>query len=136
NLITVPALMTSLLLMAYITQQPWLSESNLVAARTQLFTAMVSMELVIAISARSIRYPVFKVGLFKNKYLWIAIASSLAMQMVVLYMPGVQELFYVQSPDFMNWSVAALFAIIIFTVLETGKYVTSKFNRPTVQKKT
>ena len=97
---------------------------------------MVSMELVIAISARSIRYPVFKVGLFKNKYLWIAIASSLAMQLVVLYVPGVQELFHVQSPSVMDWIVAALFAAIIFSVIETGKYFTSKIKRPLVQKKT
>jgi len=136
NLITVPALMTALLLMAYITQQPWLSESNLVAARTQLFTAMVSMELVIAISARSIRYPVFKVGLFKNKYLWIAIASSLAMQLVVLYAPGVQELFHVQSPGVIDWAVAALFAAIVFSIIETGKYFTSRIKKPVVQKKT
>jgi len=136
NLIAVPALMTALLLTAYITQQPWISESNLVAARTQLFTAMVSMELVIAISARSIRYPVFKVGLFNNKYLWIAIASSLAMQLVVLYVPGVQELFHVQSPDVMDWTVAALFAAIIFSVIETGKYFTSRIKRSVVQKKT
>jgi P-type Ca2+ transporter type 2C len=132
NLIVIPALMTALLLTAYMTQQPWSSESNLVAARTQLFTAMVSMELVIAISARSIRYPVFKVGLFKNKYLWIAIVSSLAMQLVVLYVPGVQELFHVQSPDAMDWAVAALFAAIIFSVIETGKYVTSKIKRTEV----
>jgi Ca2+-transporting ATPase len=122
--------------MAYVTQQPWLSESNLVAARTQLFTAMVSMELVIAISARSIRYPVFKVGLFKNKYLWIAIASSLAMQLVVLYVPGFQELFYVQSPDVTDWAIAGLFAAIIFSVIETGKYVTSKIKKPIVQNNT
>jgi Ca2+-transporting ATPase len=124
--------MTALLLMAYMVQQPWLSESNLVVARTQLFTAMVSMELVIAISARSIRYPVFKVGLFKNKFLWIAIVSSLAMQLVVLYVPGVQELFHVQSPDAMDWAVAALFSAIIFSVIETGKYFTSKIKRTEV----
>jgi Ca2+-transporting ATPase len=135
NLIAVPALMTALLLIAYMTQQPWLSQSNLVAARTQLFTAMVSMELVIAISARSIRYPVFKVGLFKNKYLWIAIASSLEMQLVVLYLPGVQELFHV-VPAVMDWIVAALFAAIIFSVIETSKYITSKIKKPVVQKKT
>ena len=126
NLLTVPALMTALLLIAYISNQPWQSESSLLAARTQLFTAIVSMELVIAISARSIKYPVFKVGLFKNKYLWIAVASSLALQMVVLYVPGVQALFHVQSPTLTDWAVAALFSGLIFSVLEIGKYVTSR----------
>jgi len=52
--------------------------------------------------------------------------------LVVLYMPGVQELFHVQSPDVMDWTVAALFAAIIFSVIETGKYVTSKIRRTEV----
>jgi Ca2+-transporting ATPase len=125
-LVFVPIFTTVLLLIAYFSHLPWTSESALLEARTQLFTAMVAIELTIAISARSFKYPVFKVGVFKNKYLWIAVLSSFALQLVVLYTPGVQELFDVQTPGLIDWVVAALYAGIVFTTLEVGKYVTSR----------
>ena len=50
---TMPILMTVLLLMAFFSHMPWLSEFRLLEARTQLLTAMIAMELVIAISMRS-----------------------------------------------------------------------------------
>ena len=105
---------------------PWLSQYNLLEARTQLFTAMIAIELIIAISARSFKYPVFKVGVFKNKFLWIAVLSSLALQLIVLYVPGIQGLFDVHMPDLIDWGVAALYAGIVFSCLEIGKYVTSR----------
>jgi Ca2+-transporting ATPase len=79
---------------------------------------------------RSLAYPVFKVGLFKNKFLWIAILSSFILQLFVLYTPGIQNLFDVNSPELVDWGIAVLFAAIVFSVLETGKYVASKRRKP------
>jgi Ca2+-transporting ATPase len=118
--------MATLLLFAFFSHMPWLSEANLLSARTQLFVAMIAMELTIAISARSFKYPVFKVGVLKNKFLWLAVLSSLALQMILLYVPGVQVLFDVQTPELNDWIIAALYAGIIFAALEIGKYVTSR----------
>ena len=121
----VPIFMTTLLLFAYFSNTPWESSFKLTEARTQLFTAMIMMELAVAISARSLKYPVFKVGLFKNKFLWLAVASSFALQLFVLYTPGLQTLFDVHSPELIDWTIASLFAFSVFSVLEIGKYVTS-----------
>ncbi|XES75972.1 MAG: cation-translocating P-type ATPase, partial [Candidatus Bathyarchaeia archaeon] len=87
-LVASPALTSTLLLLAYFMHQPWVSEYNLLEARTQLLTAMILIELAIALSSRSYKYPVFKVGIFKNKYLWYAILSSFALQLFILYTPG------------------------------------------------
>lgn len=124
-LIVMPILMTSLLLLGYFYHQPWLGESQLLEARTQLLTAMIMIELIVAVSARSFKYPVFKVGVFKNKFLWYAIISSFALQLFVLYTPGVQGIFGVHSPEPVDWGIAVLFAAIVFSVLEIGKYVAS-----------
>jgi Ca2+-transporting ATPase len=118
--------MTALLLFAFFSHMPWESEFRLLEARTQLFTAMIAMELTIAISARSFKYPIFKVGPFKNKFLWYAVLSSLALQLVVLYTPGIQTLFDVHTPELIDWAVAVLYAAVVFTALEVGKYVSSK----------
>ena len=86
-LFSVPIFMTILLLVAFYSHLPWLSEFRLLEAIKQLLTAMIAMELVIALSMRSLKYPVFKVGLFKNKWLLYAILSSFALQLVILYVP-------------------------------------------------
>jgi len=125
-LVGTPILMTTLLLIGYFMYQPWVSEHLLIEARTQLFTAMVLMELANAISARSLKHTVFKVGIFKNKFLWIAILSSLGLQLLVLYTPGLQTLFDVRTPELFDWAIALLFTTITFASLETGKYIISK----------
>jgi Ca2+-transporting ATPase len=126
----VPILMTALLLFGYFYYRPWESAYQLTEARTQLLTAMILMELTNAIAARSLKYPVLKVGVFKNKFLWYAILSSMALQMIVLYTPGVQAIFGVSSPEPLDWAFAILFAIIVFGSLETGKYIANKRKKP------
>jgi Ca2+-transporting ATPase len=125
-----PIIMSVLLLFGYFMYQPWLGVVNgkdmLVEARTQLLTAMILMELANAISARSLQYPVFKVGIFKNRFLWYAVLSSFGLQMLVLYTPGIQTLFGVTSPEPIDWAFAILFTAITFSSLEIGKYIASK----------
>jgi Ca2+-transporting ATPase len=125
-LILTPILMTALLLYGYFMYQPWLGPAQLLEARTQLLTAMILMELANAISARSLKYPVFKVGIFKNKFLWYAVLSSFGLQLIVLYTPGLQSLFGVHSPELIDWAYAILFTAITFCSLEIGKYIATK----------
>ncbi len=127
-LILTPILTTSLLLIGYFYHQPWLGEQNLDAARTQLFLAIVLIELAIAISCRSLRYPVYKVGIFKNKFLWLAVLSSLGLQLLVLYVPPLQGIFEVVAPDLLTWELALVFMIVTFGGIELGKYVSMKRN--------
>jgi P-type Ca2+ transporter type 2C len=125
-LTVMPIVMGSLLLIAFFGHTPWLSEFQLLEARTQLLTAMIVMELVVALSCRSLKYPVFKVGVFKNRFLWVALAASFALQLFILYAPGVQTIFDVHMPEAIDWGIAALFGAIVFGVLEIGKYVACK----------
>lgn len=119
----VPVLMSSLLLFGYFFYHPWEGAAQLTEARTQLLTAMILMELANAISARSLKYPVWKVGIFKNKFLWYAVGSSFLLQLFVLYTPGVNAAFNVTAPEPLDWAFAILFTAITFVTLETGKYI-------------
>jgi Ca2+-transporting ATPase len=121
-----PILTTAFLLGGYFYLQPWLGADNLAEARTQLFTTIVLIELAIAISCRSLKYPVFKVGVFKNRFLWIAVLSSLGAQLVVLYTPQLQSAFGVTQPKIIDWIIAIAFMTITFGSIEIGKYVTSR----------
>jgi Ca2+-transporting ATPase len=122
----VPIVMTVLLLFGYFYYKPWEGAHQLAEARTQLLTAMILMELANAVSARSLKYTVFKVGVFKNKFLWYAILSSFGLQLLVLYTPGLNSLFDVHAPEPIDWAFAILFTAIVFGSLELGKYVASK----------
>jgi Ca2+-transporting ATPase len=125
-LIGMSALMSALLLTAFFMHMPWTSEFHLLEARTQLLTAMIVMELVVALCMRSLKYPLYKVGPFKNKYLIAAILGSFALQLVILYVPGLQALFDVHMPELIDWAIAALFGGIVFATLEIAKFVTSR----------
>ena len=131
---TVPLFMTVLLLVAFYSHLPWLSEFRLLEARTQLLTAMIAMELVIALTMRSLKYPIYKVGPFKNKYLWYAILSSFALQLFILYIPGLQSLFSVHQPELIDWAIAGLFAGAVFAAIEVGKFVTSRNKSVSISK--
>ena len=125
-LIVVPIIMTALLLVGYFFYRPWEGEQQLTEARTQLLTAMILMELANAISARSLKYPVWKVGIFKNRFLWYAVLSSFFLQLVVLYTPGLNLLFGIHTPEPLDWAFAIAFTLITFSALEIGKYTASK----------
>ncbi len=138
-LTAIPIIMTVMLLIAFYSHTPWIGVDqygvdHLLEARTQLLTAMIVMELVIALSMRSLKYPVFKVGVFKNKYLWYAILSSFALQLVILYVPGLQSLFDVHMPELIDWAVAALFGGIVFATIEVGKYANSRRKNTSISK--
>ena len=135
-LTAMPVLMSTLLLTAYFMHRPWLNEVSLLEARTQLLTAMIVMELIIALSMRSLKYPVFRVGIFKNKYLWYAILGSFALQLIILYVPGLQSIFDVHRPELIDWGIAALFGAIVFSTLEIGKWITSRPKTNTTKKTT
>jgi len=119
----VPPLMTVLLLGGYFYT---LETYGLVEARTQLFTALVLMELANAVNARSLKYTVFKVGVFKNKFLWVAILSSLGLQLMVLYIPALHGIFKVTYPQLFDWAVAIAFTLIVFFSIEIGKYIAGR----------
>jgi Ca2+-transporting ATPase len=84
---------------------------------------MIVMELVVALCMRSLKYPLYKVGPFKNKFLWAAILASFGLQLVILYVPGLQPLFDVHQPELIDWAVAALSGAIVFATIEIGKIV-------------
>lgn len=135
----VPILMTALLLFGYFYYQPWLPPTldlsgkviynPLLEARTQLLTSMILMELANAISARSLNYPIWKVGAFKNRFLWFAVALSFILQLFVLYTPGVNSVFAVAAPEPLDWAFATLFTAITFGSLETAKWIRSRRRR-------
>ena len=123
-LIVTPLIVTAILLVVFVDS---LVASSIVTPelelrmRTRVFASMVFMELAIAVTCRSLKCPLYKVGVFANKFLWIAIASSVAMQLAVLYIPQLHPAFDITFPTFMDWVIVLASALLIFVVMEMRK---------------
>jgi Ca2+-transporting ATPase len=92
-------------------------------ARTVAFATLICAELFRAFAARSERISVFKLGIFSNKMMNIAVALSLVMLVAVIYIPGVNGIFNNVAIAPMAWLVILPLAILPFAVSEISKLV-------------
>ncbi|MEA4847936.1 MAG: cation transporting ATPase C-terminal domain-containing protein, partial [Clostridiaceae bacterium] len=87
-------------------------DQDLEIARTIAFTALVVVELIMAFTCRSERYPVIKLGIFSNRALVLATITSFALMMAVLYIPFLQPIFNTVSLGGRDWIMILLLSII------------------------
>ncbi len=97
-------------------------QPDLIKAQTIAFTSIVMFELFQAVSCRSVRQPVFFVGVFKNKWLWLAILLSLALQLLIMYVPFLQNLFSVAGLSWRDWLLITVVSCVGFIYLELHKF--------------
>ncbi|MDD2534729.1 MAG: cation-translocating P-type ATPase [Eubacteriales bacterium] len=95
-------------------------------ARTYAFVTMILVELIRSYSARSEHTPVFKLGLFGNSALNKAVLLSLALLLVVVYVPFLDPIFHTIPLGLMDWAIILPLAIIPFVVAEFIKFVRAK----------
>ncbi len=99
-------------------------------APTMAFVTLSFSELLRAFTARSERVPILKIGLFSNKVMNIAILSSLALLMAVVYIPFLQGIFDTVPLGWTQWriilplligpSIAAELTKIIYGSIKAG----------------
>jgi len=116
----VPIILTTIILSNFMFT---LSSESLVEARTEALTVMIVCELAIAISCHSLNHPITKVNPFSNKFLWLAVAGSLVMQLAVLYLPFMHSPFDITYPSQQDWMLAVGSAATIFSVAEAFKHL-------------
>ena len=92
------------------------------AARTMGFTILVFAQLFNALASRSHLQSVF-VGLFSNKWLWGAIGLSVALQLVVVYVPFLNGPFGTVALSPMAWVECIGLAAIVLIASELRKIV-------------
>ncbi|MBN1261132.1 MAG: cation-translocating P-type ATPase [Anaerolineae bacterium] len=72
-------------------------------AQTMAFVTLVLSELARAYTARSERYPLFKLGVFSNRFMQMAIGFSVVLLLVVVYVPFLQPIFNTIPLDLSEW---------------------------------
>jgi Ca2+-transporting ATPase len=97
NIEAMPFLMLNLIIMAglsLLTFNHYLDGDNLDQARTGVFVVLASTSLFNAINMRSLRHSVFHIGLWSNKIFTIGFFLSFLLVIVVIEVPGVQDIFH------------------------------------------
>jgi len=95
--------------------------ASYVYAMTMAFTTMVIFEMFNVYTCRSERYPVFKVGFLKNKYLNISVIVSILLQLLVVYTPMFEVLFETHSLSIWDWTIVIAAGCIPLIAGELGK---------------
>ncbi len=119
-----PIIMTvsAILIFYYIYSQ----SHDLAKAQTATFLTVASFEMYQAFASRSVRYPAFKVGIFKNKWLILAVLSSMLVAIAVIYLPFFNPIFGTSPLTIIEFMAIILVSSLGFIYLESYKYIKSK----------
>lgn len=90
-------------------------------ARTMAFTALVVFQLWNALNCRSELKSMISMDIFKNGYLILAILVSLALQLIIIYVPFFEDIFTTRAITLYDWAIIALLTSSIFIIIEIRK---------------
>ncbi|MGD1992821.1 MAG: cation-translocating P-type ATPase [Anaerolineae bacterium] len=96
---------------------------SLPAAQTMAFVTLTSSELFRAFTSRSEYYSVFSIGLFSNRWMLVAFASSLLLLLLVVYAPFLQPLFVTVPLGLEEWLAIAPLILVPSVAAELTKLV-------------
>jgi Ca2+-transporting ATPase len=103
-----------------------LNEHGKDLAETMAFATLALAELPIALTTRSERYPLFKLGLLSNKWMIRAVALSTVLTLAVIYVPFLNEPFNTVPLTLAQWEVIIPLILIPSIVAEVSKFFVRK----------
>ncbi|MHA1269660.1 MAG: calcium-translocating P-type ATPase, SERCA-type [Candidatus Helarchaeota archaeon] len=95
-------------------------------ARTVSFTTLMMFQMFNVISCRSFKVSIFKLKTH-NKALYIAILSSILLQLFVVYTPVVQTIFYCVSIGPLEWLLIIAVSSTVLFINEIYKWILRKY---------
>jgi P-type Ca2+ transporter type 2C len=98
---------------------------NMHYAQTMAFTTLVFFQLFNAFNARSDDLSAFT-GLFTNRWLWIAIGVSVVLQILVIYVPFLQEAFGTVPLSLTDWLICIAVGSTVLWLREIVKVLQRK----------
>ena len=116
-----PFLLTTILVCTFI--DIWLFlwglQFGIQKARTLVFTGTVMFQLFLVFNVRSERKPFLLTNPFENKYLILGVIVSFFLQLAVVYLEPLQNIFGTFPLGLIDWIVIMLFALIALAISPT-----------------
>lgn len=102
---------------------------GLEVGRTMAFIAIGFLELVHSFNIKS-EQSIFKIGIFENKYLIGSFILGIFVQMIVVIIPGLAQIFKLVPLDLTQWFITIIISILPIPIMELQKRVNEvKFGR-------
>jgi P-type Ca2+ transporter type 2C len=98
--------------------------ADIETARTEIFFLFIFIELVIALSFRSMRYSIFKAP----PHLWLILAnlSQVVLTVFLVQLPAIQEAFGITMLSFSDLRIILGFGVVVFISMEVIKAIMRK----------
>ena len=91
-------------------------DDDVATGRTVAFTVLVILQLVNALSVRHAHRSMF-IGVLSNRWLWLALAIGLLLQVLVVYVPILNAAFSTVPLDWEHW-LLVIGCAVVFMILE------------------
>jgi Ca2+-transporting ATPase len=101
----------------------WAFRSGDPAWQTLLFTTLIFSQVILALEVRSERSSLFRIGLFTNPLMVVAFLSTVGLQVAVVYLPFLQEVFSTAPLGTRDLLIAFGSGLLVLVVVEAWKLV-------------
>ena len=126
GILTQTIAITSVSLAAYFIGLKWFPTPSNLMAETMAFVTLSASELFRAFTSRSERYPLFKIGVFKNRNMNMAFLSSMALLLGVVYIPGLNTVFNTLPMGWQQLEIVLPLLLVPSVVAEVVKMFASR----------
>lgn len=92
-------------------------EHDIQMFQTSVFTTLVLTQLLHTFNFRFAEKGIFRKGIFANKYLNIAILVSLLLQLAIIYLPFLQNIFDTAALDLDHWLIILVSSVISVLII-------------------
>ena len=96
---------------------------GMLEAQSLTFLTLVMIQFFKAYNFRSDRKSIFKVGMFTNRWLNLAVLSQIVLMLVIMEVPLFNKLLNTYPLSALEWLIVVLLASTIFPVLEISKAI-------------
>ncbi|MCB1800947.1 MAG: cation-transporting P-type ATPase [Gammaproteobacteria bacterium] len=90
-------------------------------ARTIAINVFAVGQSFYLLNCRSLRYSMFRLGLFSNPWIWAGIAAMMAAQLLLTYVPVMNWLFHTAPIGWIDWLHIILVGLAIYLVIGAEK---------------
>ena len=97
-----------------------------VSAQTAAFTALVIQKLLFSLSFRSQTRSIFSRGSVENPLLLAAIAGGIALQLLVVYLPGADKILRTTPLGWTEWSIMLPAIMLPLIVIDIAKVIAGR----------
>lgn len=104
----------------------WFSSEGVAKAQTATFTVLAWTQLFNMFNVRSLKYSIFTIGLFSNRWAWRMFFFSVGLLVLALYHPTLQNAFSFDPITWQEFLVLAGLSSLVLWVGEGYKYVRLK----------